>query len=38
VVKLAKRANRLGLKSIDGVEQPNKKFSLSFNAFSVEKH
>jgi len=38
VVKLAERANRLGLKSIDGVEQPNKKFSLSFNAFSVEKH
>ncbi|MES2680190.1 MAG: hypothetical protein V4635_09910 [Bacteroidota bacterium] len=37
-VKLAKRANSLGVKSIDGVEKPHEGFALSFNAFSVEKH
>lgn len=36
-VQLAKRANKLGVKSIDGVEKPNNSYSLSFNSFSVEK-
>lgn len=37
-VRLAKRANDLGIKSVDGTETSRKKFSLSFNSFSVEKH
>lgn len=37
-VKLAKRANKMGVKSIDVNETSRKKFSLSFNSFSVEKH
>jgi hypothetical protein len=37
-VKLAKRANSLGVKSIDGVERPHEGFALSLNAFSVERH
>ena len=36
-VKLAKRANKLGVKSVDGFESPNQNYSLSFNSFSVEK-
>jgi hypothetical protein len=37
-VRLAKQANNLGLKSVDGNETERRKFSLSFNSFSVEKH
>lgn len=37
-IKLAKRANKMGVKSIDVNETSRKKFSLSFNSFSVEKH
>lgn len=37
-VKLAKRANSLGLKSIHGDEKPREGFALSFNAFKVERH
>ncbi|MEI8136336.1 MAG: hypothetical protein WCH21_03315 [Bacteroidota bacterium] len=36
-VKLAKRANKLGVKSVDGFESPNQNYSLSFNSFSVER-
>ncbi|MBL7912148.1 MAG: hypothetical protein JNJ41_13900 [Bacteroidia bacterium] len=36
-VKIAKQANKLGVKSIDGEESQGKNYSLSFNAFSVEK-
>ncbi|MBA2612195.1 MAG: hypothetical protein H0U95_09500 [Bacteroidetes bacterium] len=36
-VKIAKQANRLGVKAIDGEETLGKNYSLSFNAFSVEK-
>lgn len=36
-VKIAKQANKLGVKSIDGEESHGKNYSLSFNAFSVEK-
>lgn len=36
-VKLAKQANKLGVKSVDGFESPNQNYSLSFNSFSVER-
>lgn len=36
-VKIAKQANKLGVKSLDGEESQGKNYSLSFNAFSVEK-
>lgn len=36
-VKLAKQVNQLGIKSIDGNENSDKNYSLSFNFFSVEK-
>jgi anti-sigma factor RsiW len=36
-VKIAKQANKLGVKSLDGDESQGKNYSLSFNAFSVEK-
>ncbi len=37
-VTIAKQANKLGLKSLDGEETPDKNYILSFNSFSVEKH
>lgn len=37
-VQVAKSANRLGVKSIDGTENPQQGFSLSFNSFSVERN
>lgn len=37
-VTIAKQANKLGLKSLDGEETPDKNYVLSFNSFSVEKH
>jgi hypothetical protein len=37
-VRVAKKINSLGIKNIDGAEQGNKNYSLSFNSFSVEKH
>jgi hypothetical protein len=37
-VRVAKKINSLGIKNIDGEEQGNKNYSLSFNSFSVEKH
>jgi hypothetical protein len=37
-VDIAKQANKLGLKSLDGEETPDKNYVLSFNSFSVEKH
>lgn len=36
-IQLAKQANKLGVKAIDGEEIANKSYALSFNAFSVEK-
>ena len=36
-VTLAKRANRLGVKSIEGVEAPNNRFLFSFHDFTVER-
>lgn len=36
-VQLAKQANKLGVKAIDGEETANKNYSLSFNSFSVER-
>ncbi len=36
-VQLAKQANKLGVKSVDGQENSENKFRLSFNSFSVEK-
>lgn len=36
-VKIAKQANKLGVRSVDGEESQGKNYSLSFNAFSVEK-
>jgi len=36
-VTLAKRANRLGVKSIEGVETPNNRFLFSFHDFTVER-
>jgi hypothetical protein len=36
-VQLAKQANKLGVKSIDGQEDAKEKYRLSFNSFSVEK-
>lgn len=35
--KIAKRVNKLGFKSINGEETSEQNYSLSFNAFSVEK-
>lgn len=37
-VQLAKRINRLGITSINGVEKPNDAYALSFNSISVERH
>lgn len=37
-VDIAKQANKLGIKSLDGEETPDKNYVLSFNSFSVEKH
>jgi hypothetical protein len=37
-VDIAKQANKLGIKSLDGEETPDKNYILSFNSFSVEKH
>jgi hypothetical protein len=37
VVRLAKQANKIGVKSIDGEEDSKNKFRISFNSFSVEK-
>jgi hypothetical protein len=36
-VSLAKKANKLGVKSLDGSETSNQNYSLSFNSFSIEK-
>lgn len=36
-VQLAKQVNKLGVKSIDGTENSENEFRLSFNSFSVEK-
>ncbi len=36
-VQLAKKANKLGVKAIDGEETADKNYALSFNSFSVEK-
>ncbi len=36
-VRLAKQANKWGVKAIDGEETANKNYALSFNSFSVEK-
>ena len=36
-VQLAKQANKLGVKSIDGQENSENKYRLSFNSFSVGK-
>jgi hypothetical protein len=36
-VKTAQRANMLGIKSVEGEEEANQSFRLSFKAFSVEK-
>ncbi len=36
-VQLAKQANKLGVKSVDGQENSENKYRLSFNSFSVEK-
>lgn len=36
-VSLAKQANKLGVKSVDGQENSQNKYRLSFNSFSVEK-
>jgi hypothetical protein len=36
-VSLAKKANAFGLKAVDGQEESNQKYRLSFNSFSVEK-
>jgi hypothetical protein len=36
-VGIAKQANKLGIKSVDGEETSNQNYSLSFNSFSVEK-
>ncbi|MBL7932965.1 MAG: hypothetical protein JNL60_13740 [Bacteroidia bacterium] len=37
-VQLAQRANKLGVKSVDGVEDSrNQQYRISFNSFSVEK-
>jgi hypothetical protein len=36
-VDIAKQANKLGLKSLDGEETTNQNYLLSFNSFSVEK-
>lgn len=36
-VQLAKKVNKLGVKTIDGEETANKNYALSFNSFSVEK-
>lgn len=36
-VYLAKQANKLGVKSVDGQEDSKNRYRLSFNAFSVEK-
>ncbi|WP_317897235.1 hypothetical protein [Aurantibacillus circumpalustris] len=36
-VKLARKANKLGVKSIDGQEDSESNFRVSFNSFSVEK-
>lgn len=37
-VDIAKQANKVGIKSLDGEETPDKNYVLSFNSFSVEKH
>jgi len=37
-VQLAKRINRLGITSINGVEKPNDAYALSFNSISLERH
>jgi len=36
-VQFAQKANKLGVKSIDGEENSESKYRLSFNSFSVEK-
>lgn len=36
-VQLAKQVNKLGVRSIDGTENSENEFRLSFNSFSVEK-
>jgi hypothetical protein len=36
-VALAQQANKLGIKSVQGEEEGNDRFRISFNAFSVEK-
>lgn len=36
-VQLAKQANKMGVKSVDGQENSENNFRLSFNSFSVEK-
>jgi len=36
-VRLARQANKLGVKSIDGQENSKNNYRLSFNSFSVEK-
>jgi uncharacterized protein YbcI len=36
-VKIAREANRLGLKSIDGEEDSREILTISFNSFSIEK-
>ena len=36
-VSMARQANKLGIKAVDGAETNNHKFALSFNSFSVEK-
>ena len=37
-VDIAKQANKLGIKSLDVEETPDKNYILSFKSFSVEKH
>jgi hypothetical protein len=37
-VQLAKRINRMGIKSVNGVEKPNDAFALSVNSMSLERH
>lgn len=36
-VQVAKQANKLGVKSVDGQENSENRYRLSFNSFSVEK-
>jgi hypothetical protein len=35
---IARQANKLGIKSVDGLADEKRHFRISFNAFSVEKH